>query len=323
MMCVVSSAEAGKVSEAKKVEEKSFNLRMGGYIFLEGNDGRINIQVWDKEEVHIIMTKRAWGKTRRRAEENLEKIEVYLEQRGDRLYIRDLTENIFDEEIDFLDLFKPSTWKNRGLRVDFDLTVPRSVRLDISNDEGNIDISGVNGDIRVETDEGNIEAYDIISNNVNIDIDEGDIFLTNINVNSDTLKGRIDINTDEGRIKFRNCKAKNFQIDSDEGDILLYEITAGKINIYTDEGDIESELNVVENGHYRMRTDEGDIVVLLSENPNIRVDLEALEGSIRTDFRVRIEEDDDTERARGVIGTGGALLILKTDEGNITLEERW
>jgi len=316
-------AETGVDAEARQVEEKTIPFKMGGHIFLEGNEGRITIQAWDNEEVRLVMTKRAWGRTRSRAERNLERIEVRIEQRGDRIYIRDLTEDIIDEDINFFDLFKPSTWKYRGCSVDFDLTVPRNVNFEISNDEGNIDISDVNGDIRLEIDEGDVEMFNVSSDDINVYVDEGDIYVTDFNIATDSLKGVVDLRSDEGKIKIKNCNARSVIIDSDEGDIILYNVTALRMNIYTDEGDIENELNVVLNGNYRIRTEEGDVFVLLSKNPDIQLDLETLEGNIRTDFDLYFDKDDDAERARGTIGKGSAFMILKTAEGSITLEEKW
>ena len=316
-------AESGIFSKARRVEEKTLSFKKNGCIFIEGREGKISIQSWNREEVRIVMTKIAWGRTRRRAEDNLEEIKVDIEKIGNRLYIRDVTEDIFYEDFNFFDIFRPDSWKYRRKKVDFELIVPENVELDIRNNEGKVDISEINGKISLEVDEGNVELFNISSSDLYVIADEGDVFIIDFNKDIDTLRGRINIHTDEGKIRLKNCKARNLNLDSDEGDLIIYNATVKKMSVFTDEGDIETDVNVVENGNYRIRTDEGDVVVVLSKDPDIRIDAETFEGKIRSDFRLHIREENDGEKAKGIIGRGSAVLVVRTSEGHITLEEKF
>ena len=60
----LSSSLAGTLE--KKVEKHTFKFHSGGYITVIGDEGRVSIKTWNKSEVELIVTKRAWGKNNKR-----------------------------------------------------------------------------------------------------------------------------------------------------------------------------------------------------------------------------------------------------------------
>ena len=71
-------------------EDKSFKLKYGSTITVIADDGFIKVNSWDKEEVRLKMTKRAWAKSKRIATEKLKRIEIDIDQSENRLYIQQL-----------------------------------------------------------------------------------------------------------------------------------------------------------------------------------------------------------------------------------------
>jgi len=306
-------------SEIKKVEEKTFKIDPGGYISVKGDEGFIKINSWDKPQVHLVMTKRAWGRSEKEAEQNLKKMEIRINEYDNRLEI-ELVKPRERKNFSFWDIFDPDTWGEHGRSptVDFELTVPREINLNLNNDEGDVTVKSIVGDVEIAVDEGDIEISDIEFNELNLSVDEGDIDGLNLN-NPD---GRLSIEVDEGGINLEDLKIRRLRIETDEGDILVKDMSCKSCNISTDEGDVELEISLEENDRYRISADEGSVAFYLPNDPDVKLDLETQDGSIRSDFDVRIKKRDDHRRCRDTIGNGNALIEVYTDEGTIYLRKR-
>lgn len=316
-------AFVAKVSayEVSQKEEKSFKIKFGGEVTVIGNAGYIKVKSWDKQEVQLRMVKRAWGRSRRRAEERLEEIEIEINHNGNRLLVRQVDRSRRD--FHFFDIFDPDRWREGWwqVEVNFDLTVPKEINLRLENDEGDVEVSEVTGNITITVDEGRVHLENIVSNNVKIETDEGEITCYRVS-SRDKNRGKISIDADEGRIRIDESKFRKMDLFSDEADLILNRIQILEGYFRTDEGDIELDMDVLKGGRYRIRSDEGDIFIVLPEDVRVSVNLESEEGYIRTDFPLSVKKREEGERARGVIGKDRARLDVYTEEGDIALEKR-
>ena len=305
--------------EAKKVEKKTFNLKPGGLVTVIGDNGYVRVKSWGKEQVELTMTKWAWDRSERRAQRRLEEIEVDINQSGDRLTIQVLdTER--QRHFNFFDLFDSDRWGHgwEETRVDFDLMVPREVDLDIENDEGEVEITGIKGDVSVEADEGEVNLRDVQFKDLRITADEGEVTCEQVK----GREGRLSINADEGRVRIEEAEVGDLQVECDEGDILLTRAGLESFRLTTDEGDIEADLDPTGRGRYQMDADEGDVFVTLPKDASLTLDLETENGHINSDFSLSVERQEEGESAHGRLGKGEARLEIYTQEGEITLEER-
>ena len=291
----------------------------GGHISIEGDEGFIKVNSWDKPEVHLVMTKRAWGRSKKDAERNLKKIEIRISEYNNRLDIK-LVKPKERNTYSLWDLFDPDTWGEHGRfpTVDFELTVPRESHLSLVNDEGDVEVKSIIGDVEIQVDEGDIEISDIQFNELNLSIDEGDIDGNSLN-NPD---GRLTIKVDEGDIFFENVSVRRLRVECDEGDITIHNLSCNSCNITTDEGDVELDISPEKNYRYRIYADEGNVSFYLPHDPDVKLDLEAEDGGIRSDFDVRISKKDDRRRCRDTIGEGNNLIEVYTDEGTIYLRKK-
>jgi DUF4097 and DUF4098 domain-containing protein YvlB len=108
--------------------EETYSLAADGRVELSNVNGRIEIEAWGRDEVSLRAEKHAAG------EEALEDLKVKIDARGDRLVIRtQLSESLFN-------------WlKNKKQRVDYQLTVPEGVRLEVSSVNGKMRVADVLG----------------------------------------------------------------------------------------------------------------------------------------------------------------------------------
>jgi DUF4097 and DUF4098 domain-containing protein YvlB len=106
---------------------------------------------------------------------------------------------------------QPANTGGRSLRVDYRITVPPSLRVDIDNLNGNIGVAGIVNNVAVDNLNGNVELDDITGNagvtlaNGNIEIDNllgsGTAMTTNGNVIGDVvlpLNGTLSLHTTNG-----------------------------------------------------------------------------------------------------------------------------
>jgi len=311
----------GRSEEVKEVVEKTFRFSSEGTISLIADEGSIVIRTWDKDEVHLKMTKRAWGRTEREAQRFLDLIEIQIQEGLDRLVIREIDRR-HDKNVDFFDLFDSDFWREKGWRsgmVDYELSVPRRAELKLQCDEGDVDVVGTQGDITIDVDEGNIDMSDISSIRLSIDVDEGDVKLSGVDA---PANGLWYIETDEGNIHVDDGRLKEAEINTDEGKIVLRRIEIGRLWVSSDEGDLDVDIIPIEDGNYRIETDEGDIEITVPENADLNVYLETDEGRIGSDFDLSTRRREDGDRREGVLGKGKGKLKVYTDEGDIYFTKR-
>ncbi len=305
-----------QADEIKKIEERNFSLKPGSLISLTADEGDIIVSSWNKNEVYLKMTKRAWGRSRKETEYFLDNIIVKIQQTHGKLTIKEVKRDRRD--FSFSDLFDGDFWERGGYGtcVDFELKVPEDINLKIGCDEGDVDIDGIKGDLSIEIDEGDIDISKIVSKDIQIYVDEGNVYLSEID-NSE--KGFLNIKTDEGEIIIQGGNLGEVDIDSDEGDIVINTGYLSRSWIATDEGDIEVYFQPIQNADYRFETDEGDIEIAIPEDSNIDVRLQTSEGRIDTEFDLEVYDRDEGEAVDGVIGKNLSYLKAYTDEGYIAL----
>ncbi|MFQ5649697.1 MAG: DUF4097 domain-containing protein [bacterium] len=304
-------------AQIKEVEEKRFQMRTGGSVTVIGDEGRITVSSWDRDEVHLKITKTVWEQDKRRAQELMEELFVKIDHSADRLFIKEAAMHGHDS-FRFADLFDSNRWRHHtSYQIDYELTVPARIRLRIENDEGDVEVSRVSGRLDLQVDEGNVTLKDLQAVDVRLRLDEGD-------VECETIRGpgsRLDFSVDEGGIRLVNCELRDVQLGSDEGDIMVSQVKTGDCRISSDEGDVEVELQLPSEGRCRLSTDEGHILITLSEESNVSLDLTTADGRIRSDFAFSIHEwGEDGERLNGVLGRAESRLTATTDDGNIILK---
>ena len=129
--------------------------------------------------------------------------------------------------------------------ADFNVTVPNHSNLRLQTSSGDIDVEGINGQISMSTDSGNVTATnDILSGSSNLSTASG-----NITAKQDQLAGPAVLHTDSGNITFDgsiNARG-DYQFTTGSGNIdaNLNSSTALDVNASTDNGSITSNIQSV------------------------------------------------------------------------------
>jgi DUF4097 and DUF4098 domain-containing protein YvlB len=134
--------------EGSETEEfhKTYALSASGRVELENINGPVHIAAWDRNEVKVDAIKRAWSK------ERLQEAKIQIDSNKDSLSIR--TEYPGHDHT-----FWNDNRHDQPASVEYTLTVPRNVHLDeIKLVNGNLDVEGVNGEVRVSCVNGRLTA---------------------------------------------------------------------------------------------------------------------------------------------------------------------
>ena len=320
LLSVGNALAAGTREEITKTEERTFDFTAGGRIQVIGDAGFIRVESWDKNEVYLRYTKRAWDSNRRSAERRLEDLQVEISDQSGQLSIRQVP-GFEEKDFNFFDLFDPDRWSHsrHASRIEFELKVPRQCHLLLEADEGDITVRQIEGEVQADSDEGNIVLENISHGEVSVETDEGEIDCRQLQLED----YRLQLSSDEGTVRASDVTARSLWAETDEGDLVLLRINAAGGKLNSDEGDIEFEAARFDEGTWNIVTDEGDVELFLPTDADTELALESDDGNIRSDFTLeRISDDDNLERRSGRLGEGRARLEIYTDEGNISLRRQ-
>lgn len=199
--------------------------------------------------------------------------------------------------------------------VEYDITVPRGMAVDLDGVETEMTVEGVGGDLSVESVEGAITVRGA-GGAVKLNSVEGDIVL-------DGGRGRISLEGVDGTIRVTGARG-DIVVETVDGDVTLEGIESANVDVGTVEGTITYSGAIQDGGRYRLTSHEGDVVLLVPTGLNASVSVATFEGSFEADpaFRVQLSSARPGRRFSFTLGTGSARVELETFEGEIRLQSR-
>jgi DUF4097 and DUF4098 domain-containing protein YvlB len=207
--------------------------------------------------------------------------------------------------------------RDRGMPnfVEYEVTVPRGMAVDLDGVETEMTVEGVGGDLSVASVEGNITVRGAGAA-VELNTVEGDIAL-------EGGRGRIAVSGVEGTVTVTGARGE-LTVETVEGDITLDGVESTNVDLSTVEGDILYRGTVQDGGRYRLTSHEGDLELGVGTGLNATVSVATFDGSFEADpaFKVQISAMRPGRRFSFTLGTGSARVELETFEGEIRLRSR-
>ncbi len=197
--------------------------------------------------------------------------------------------------------------------VDYRITVPSSMPLDLWGFYTDISVAGVKNGVRVETLNGDIQVR----------ASAGEISLRSVEggVTVQGSSGRLEVNNVESDITITDYEGELF-IESIDGDIMLEELRSKQVDAKTVDGDLFFGGLIADDGRYRLTTHDGDVTVTVPENINATVSVATFDGEFEADFPVTLGTAEAGRRFSFTIGNGAARLELHSFDGDIRLLTR-
>lgn len=109
-------------------------------------------------------------------------------------------------------------------------------------------------------------------------------------------------------------------LELEEGDIKITNFS-GSLKVYVSRGDIRAELlDLREEDEVRMTSRQGDIILSLEESVSARVEADAPNGRVSSEFDVG--QPLPAQKIAGQIGEGQAFILLSAQNGDIRIDRQ-
>jgi DUF4097 and DUF4098 domain-containing protein YvlB len=197
--------------------------------------------------------------------------------------------------------------------VDYELTVPDWMGVDLWGFYTDISVDGVGNDVRVETLEGDIEVRN----------SRGEIYLQSVegDVVVQRSGGRLAVHNVDGEVNVLDFEG-GLVAESIDGDITVEGVSSASVEAKTVDGDILYAGAIADDGRYKLTTHDGDVVVRIPNDANATVSVATFDGEFEAEFPVQLEGTQASRKFNFVIGNGSARLELHTFAGDIQLLRR-
>jgi len=197
-----------------------------------------------------------------------------------------------------------------GRVVDYDLTVPAAMAIEIGGMFADVTIEGSRGNVKVSTIEGNLVVRG----------GDGTMSLTTINgtIHVQGARGRLELRSTSDDVDVRDSQG-DILVEAVSGDIRMRGMDARRVDAQTVSGNVSYEGSVRNDGAYTLVTHSGDVTFAVPEGANASIRAAVGSGDIRASFQVPAAERVSRRRMVYRLGSGGATVELETFSGDVRL----
>lgn len=148
------AATAASAASLTQTVDKTFDVRAGADVVLKNVNGRITVKAWDQPRVKVVAVKEVEaGKSE--LQKVMKELRVDMQPRDGGLVI---TTHYPKRDEGIHSIFDWILGNDVSAVVTYDLMVPRTMNVDVSNTNGSIRLSDVAGKHELDTTNGKIEV---------------------------------------------------------------------------------------------------------------------------------------------------------------------
>jgi DUF4097 and DUF4098 domain-containing protein YvlB len=301
----VTRAYQGRDTGQEQTDRFSGKYRIGpdGRVSVSNVAGDITVIAGSGDEVSVEATKRA-----RRDRSQLDQVRIEVDNAPGRVDVRT----------------SYPRFANNNVSVEYRVTVPSGVSVELHSVSGSVKVTGVRGAVRAESVSGTVTAADTPKLELAKSV-SGDVSFSGVSTDTDVSIGSV-----SGSVRGRSIKAHGLEFTSVSGDVVISDATCERFGAKSVSGSIEYSGTIARAGRYDMNSHSGSIRLTLTNPPGFEVTASTFSGSIRSDFPLTIGGDDrrggrpgiSSRSIRATFGDGSATLTLGTFSGNIVIEKR-
>lgn len=152
-MLLLMAAAAG-AAELTETIDRTFDVRPGANVVLTNVNGRVKVSSWDQPRVRVVAHKTVRG-SGKSAKEAMAEVRVDLQPRDGGLVITTRQPRGSDG---WGELFSWLAGERIEAEVKYEITVPRTMNVDVENTNGSVQASGLSGRLELETTNGRIDV---------------------------------------------------------------------------------------------------------------------------------------------------------------------
>ena len=266
--------------EYSEVIERDFTVGDLPRLSVRNISGYTRIIVGPSAAIHVRAHKRVHGTSEERAKRLLENVEVRMEQSGDDITLRP---HLYEQDRGWADMFRGGR-----VAVDFDITVPREIRIESHTVSGDVTIGGVRGPLEVQSVSGDIAIADV----------QGPTRLKTVSGDArcSDFAGQIEGNSVSGDLTFDRCLFHGSDITTVSGDLKF-------------DGDLASARE------HRIKTISGDVALALIGG-SYDIKFKTMSGDLESASEARMVREERRDK-HIVIGAGLVKVTVKTVSGDL------
>lgn len=283
VLCTVANAQFKDSKEFRKAVKVSTN----GKLTVTNRHGNINLVSWDKDSVVVYATIKGQSKSLAKLKESMEMTSINFRKSGSSIELSSVfSKTSFSTGID--DILSSAGVSNE-MSINYEIKLPRSLRLSVINKYGDVYIDQHSGVVQIELSHGNLRA-NTLKEVDNLRASFGDVYIDRVDVlNGDLQFSHIEIedaqeiNVTSKSTKFEIESVHSFQLNSSNDKVDLDEVAAfsfvgslSKINIGTLSNSASLSLKY---GRVRIKTIEKGVCSFSASTTRSTLDLGFEKGS--------------------------------------------
>lgn len=152
VLLVLSSA--ANAATLKETIDRTFDVRPGATVTLTNVNGRVTVKAWDQPRVKVVAVKEVQT-SREQLQDAMKALRIEFQPRNGGLSI---VTHYPRERGGFSSIFDWIGADRVKAEVEYDVMVPRTMNVDVSNTNGSIRLSDVTGKHDLDTTNGRIEV---------------------------------------------------------------------------------------------------------------------------------------------------------------------
>lgn len=294
---LVPSSAVAQDDQSSDIVERTFNVGPKGALDISNLSGSIVITGVAGDEIRVKAERQAWG-------EDSKGIVIDASKTPGRVEVRTLF----------------GRHKNKA-EVDYTVEVPYETSVTARSLSGDIKVVKVRGEVQLDSTNGNIEAMGT-PRLVRLKSFSGSVVVTD--AGADVLSA----STVSGDLMITSLKARGVDLVTVSGDLTLLSTWCERAQLRTVNGDVQFSGGLARGGRYEFNSHSGDIGVHLAGNQGFELSATTFSGEVHTDLPLAMvtrpeaglpEGVPHSQDMRGTFGDGGALLLVKTFSGDVSV----
>lgn len=184
-------------------------------------------------------------------------------------------------------------WR-RQVTVAMTVLVPRGVRVKVATGNGAVSVERAGSDVQASTGNGRVRIAE--------------------------TEGPVRVSTGNGDVEVRNVKAR-VHVSTGNGDVDVVTVE-GPVEVSSGNGNIDVRMSALRaRDDMEFSTGSGNVLLTLPANYNGELEASTGNGTISSDFDLKIKGQLNPRRIRATIGNGGAMLRMSTGNGQFELRK--
>ena len=282
LLTLADALLAGMPQQQQFDTDTTVSVSAGTRLSLENVGGEVTIRAWDRNQVRIQATHSSRTRVGIRVSESV----LRLTPQGSR------------------------GMGAMGGMVDYVLTVPAAMDIQLGGMFADVSIEGTRGSVSVNTVEGNISVKG----------GAGTLELATVNgkITVEGANARLNVRAVSEDIELTNVQGE-IQAETVSGDVTLTRIDGRRVEAQTVSGDVRFDGTLRPDGTYSLLTHSGDVIVAIPENASILIQTAVANGDVSASFDLPASERSSRRRQQFRLGSASATLELETFSGDIRL----